>query len=173
MFQGVVRSRRFRLLRLLVCCLVPLSLFVAAQWRLAAWRGTWDLAKQPPAAVFERVLGIPPPRGVKEILAAGEQPFNGEVWMRFSADNVSVVVDALRKNRLKPLTGPSERNNDWQLRPRNENDRAWSRQVGWEGLKHATKVEYYLFSPPAQSGWGGAIAVDRQRRLFFVAAVVY
>ena len=45
--------------------------------------------------------------------------------------------------------------------------------VGWEGLLHAKKLEYYDFYSPGYTGWGGVVVVDRGRRLFYVSAIVY
>jgi hypothetical protein len=173
-------ERRWQLLVAFACylllgiCPSILCIYFGTRW-VGAKLDDYDrfayLSKSPPAAVFKRVLGIVPPQGVKGIVAAGYAPFNGEGWMRFQADDVNVVLHALKTNPNKPFLGPDEKYNDWEVQPRAEGGE-YSRMVGWDGIRHGKNLEYYQFSEKNYSGWGGVVVVDRRRKLFFVAGVI-
>src|SRR5439155_3439256 len=100
-------DRRWRSLVAFACYLLLgicpgiLCIYFGTRW-VGAKLDDYDrfayLSKSPPAAVFKRILGIVPPQGVTGIVAAGYAPFNGEGWMRFQAEDVNVVLHALKRN---------------------------------------------------------------------------
>jgi hypothetical protein len=130
-----------------------------------------DLSSRPPAEIFEWVFNIAPPAGVRELRVAGYAPFGGDVWMRFRADDVHSVLQALKNNSGKPLAGPDgEYKVDWLIQSPFPESRQRARSVGWEGISRIKAPEYYRFPEPCDSGWNGMIVVDRERKLIFVAA---
>jgi hypothetical protein len=120
------------------------------------------------------VFQFPPPEGIKNLRVAGYASMSGEVLMTFQADDVEKVLSALKANPHKPLYGPDPKRVDSELYMTEAQRSPYRTKLAWPDQSRLASLPTYGFPDHhIDSGWAGAIFVDRKAHQAYVVGVLY
>jgi hypothetical protein len=140
-------------------------------WSFSKWQ---YVENRDPKEVFLQVFHVPPPAGVREIKAAGYQPFNGNLWMVVRTDNVDGLLTAVGASTKSESAKSGVLSDIQSYDPRTPDERRYAAIAEWGFARHTKRAESHTF--PADFGgseWAGLRVVDRERHVVYVAAELY
>jgi hypothetical protein len=148
----------------IICLLVA---FLAAGWYISQHALSKDLSKQPPAEVYQQVLGGPVPSGVSGVVVAGHSTLQTKlVWLKISAAPKTLVAISSKMNPIPKAkfqyTSPSA------LSGVLAQD---AKVAGWDEVPTLQDPEYFLFRTSASSDhWIGTLVVSLKTHTAYVSA---